>query len=72
MFKYMIGKDSGVSPVLARKLEVKPVPNSSLLEVKVGVMTKDEGQRFAKAFVNALQMLCGKQVQLTLAEQAVH
>jgi len=71
VFKYLLSKASGVPPALARNLEVKTVPNSSLLEAKVVVVTRDEGQRLAKAFVEALQGLCGKQVQLTLAEQSV-
>ena len=28
-FKYLVGKQSGVKPVLAQKLSVKPVPHSS-------------------------------------------
>ena len=71
VFKYLLSKESGVPPALARKLEVKTVPNSSLLEARVAVVTRDEGQRLANAFVDALQGLCGKQVQLKLAEQTV-
>ena len=71
MFKYVLGKQAGVKPVLAQKLEVKPVPDSTLLEARVGVLTRDEGQRYADAFIGALQDLCGKQVQLTLAEKSV-
>jgi len=71
VFKYMISKESGVPPALARNLEIKTIPNSALLEARVAVMTQDEGQRFSKAFVGALQGLCGKQIQLTLAEQGV-
>src|SRR5512138_1817625 len=42
-FKYLAGKQAGVKPVLAQKLSVRTVPNSALLEAKVGVLTKDEG-----------------------------
>jgi hypothetical protein len=71
-FKFMISKEAGVPPALARNLEVKTVPDSSVLEVKVRVMSRDEGQRFAHGFVETLQNLCGKGVQLTLADQSVH
>lgn len=71
-FKFMISREAGVPPALARNLEVKTVPDSSLLEVKVQVMTQDEGQRFAHGFVEALQNLCGKGVQLNLVDQSVH
>ena len=71
LFKYVVGKTAGIKPGLAQKLEVKPLPNSSVLEAKAGVATKEEGQRYADAFVPALQDLCGKQVQLTLAEKTV-
>jgi len=71
IFKYVIGKEAGLPPALARNLEVKTVPDSSLIDAKVAVKTQDEGQRFSQAFVVALQGLCGKQAQLTLAEQSV-
>jgi hypothetical protein len=70
-FKYLIGKQSGVKPVLAQKLSVKPVPHSSLVEARVGVLTKDEGRRYVEAFVPTLQDLCGQQAQLALAEQSI-
>ena len=70
-FKYLLGKKTGVKPPLAQKLEAKAVPNSALMEAKVGVLTVDEGQRFAGAFLEVLQDVCGKEVQLTLAEQSV-
>ena len=70
-FKYLVGKQSGVKPVMAQKLTFKPVPHSSLVEARVGVLTKDEGQRYAEVFVPTLQDLCGGQAQLTLAEQSV-
>jgi hypothetical protein len=70
-FKYLVGKQSGVKPVLAQKLTLKPVPHSSLVEARVGVLTKDEGRRYVEVFVPTLQDLCGRQAQLALAEQSV-
>ncbi len=70
-FKYLIGKQSGVRPVLAQKLSVKPVPKSSLVEAQIDVATKDEGRRYAEGFVQTLQMLCGTQARLALAEQSI-
>jgi hypothetical protein len=70
-FKYLVGRESGVKPVLAQKLSLKPVPNSPLVEARVGVLTKDEGRRYAEVFVEILQGLCGRQVQLALAEQSI-
>jgi hypothetical protein len=71
LFKYLIGKKTGVKPALAQKLEAKAVPNSSLLEAKVGVLATDEGQRYAAAFLEVLQDLCGKEAQLSLEGQSV-
>jgi len=70
-FKYLVGKQSGVKPVLAQKLSLKPVPHSSLLEVRIGVLSKDEARRYVEVFVPTLQDLCGQQAQLTLAEQSI-
>ena len=70
-FKYLVGKQSGVKPGLAQRLSVKPVPNSSLVEARVGVLTKEEGGRYAGVFVKTLQALCGKQAQLVLAEPSI-
>ena len=70
-FRYLMGKQSGVKPVLAQKLVLKPVPNSSLVEARVSVLTKDEGRRYVEVFVPTLQDLCGRQAQVTLAEQSV-
>ena len=71
-FKYLVGKQSGVKPVLAQKLTLKPVPDSSLVEGRIGVLTKDEGRRYAEAFVETLQALCGRQAQLALVERSIH
>jgi hypothetical protein len=70
-FKYLVGKQSGVKPVLAQKLTVKPVPQSSLIEAQVGVLTKEEAQRYVEAFVPTLQHLCGRRAQVTLSEQSI-
>ena len=70
-FKYLVGKQSGVKPGLAQRLSVKPVPNSSLVEARVGVLTKEEGRRYAGVFVKTLQALCGKRAQLVLAEPSI-
>ncbi|HWX19724.1 MAG TPA: hypothetical protein VN578_07440 [Candidatus Binatia bacterium] len=70
-FKYLAGKLAGIKPVVAQKLSAKPVPNSSLVEAQIGVLTRDEGRRYAEGFVETLQMLCGKQAQITLAEQSI-
>ena len=70
-FKYLMGKQSGVKPVLAQRLSVKPVPNSPLLEARVGVLTREEGRRYAEAFLATLQDLCGTQAQVSLVEQSI-
>ena len=70
-FKYLVGKQSGVKPGLVQKLTVKPVPNTSLVEVHLGVLTKDEGQRCVEVFVPTLQDVCGRKAKLTLAEQSI-
>ena len=70
-FKYLVGKQSEVKPVLAQKLSVKPVPHSALVEARISVLTKDEGRRYVEAFVETLQDLCGKQAQLALTEQSI-
>jgi len=70
-FKYLVGKQSGVKPGLAQKLTLKPVPNTSLVEAKLAVLTKDEGRRCAEVFLPTLQDLCGAQARLALLEQAV-
>src|SRR5512136_2097179 len=56
-FKYLMGKQCGVKPVLAQKLALKPVPHSSLVEARISVLTKDEGRRYVEVFVPTLQDL---------------
>jgi hypothetical protein len=70
-FKYLVGKQSGVKPVLAQKLSLQPVPHSALVEARIGVQTEDEGRRYVEAFLPTLQDLCGRQAQLTLAAQSI-
>ncbi len=70
-FKYLVGKQSGVKPVLAQKLTLERVPQSAQVEARVGVLTAEEGRRYAEAFLPTLQDLCGRQVRLTLAEQSI-
>ena len=70
-FKYLVGKQSGVKPVLAQKLALRPVPNSAVVEARIGVLTADEGRRYVEAFVPTLQELCGGQAKLSLAAQSV-
>ena len=71
-FKYQSGKKAGVKPALAQKLSVKVVPNSSIMEVLVGVETKEEGGRYADSFVRILQAQCGDDVQLKLVGLSIH
>ena len=70
-FKYLAGKKSGVKPVLAQKLSIKKVPNSSLIQAQVGVLSKDEARRYVEAFVETLQEECAGQAQLALVEQSI-
>jgi len=70
-FKYLVGKKSGIKPVLAQKLSVKRAPNSSLVQAQVGVLSKDEALHYMEAFVETLQEQCAGQAQLALAEQSI-
>ena len=70
-FKYLAGKKSGVKPVMAQKLSIKKVPNSSLVQAQVGVLSKDEARRYVEAFVETLQEECAGQAQLALVEQSI-
>jgi hypothetical protein len=70
-FKYLMGKQAGVTPVLAQRLWVQPLPHSPFLEARVGVMTPGEGNLYATAFVPTLQSLCRTQALLVLAERSV-
>ena len=70
-FKYLVGKKSGIKAVLAQKLSVKRVANSSLVQAQVGVLSKDEARHYMEAFVETLQGQCAGQAQLALAEQSI-
>ena len=70
-FKYLVGKQSGVKPVLAQKLSLQPVPNSAMVEARIGVLTVDEGRRYVEAFVPTLQDLCGQQAQVNLVDRSI-
>jgi hypothetical protein len=70
-FKYLAGKLAGMKPVVAQKLSIKRVPNSSLVEAQINVPSRDEGRRYVEGFVETLQLLCGSQARLTLAEQSI-
>jgi hypothetical protein len=70
-FKYLVGKQSGVKPVLAQKLSLQAVPQSALVEARVGVLTEDEGRRYVEAFLPTLQDLCGGQAQVSIAAQSI-
>jgi hypothetical protein len=70
-FKYFMGKDAGVKPVLAQKLSIKSVPGSSLVEAQIDVPTREEGRRYAEGFISTLQVLCGNQARVTLADQTI-
>ena len=70
-FKYMIGKQAGVNPVFAQKFHAKPVPNSTLLEGQVGVSSKDEAERYVAGFIETLQLVCGSQAHVALAEKTI-
>jgi hypothetical protein len=70
-FKYLMGKQTGVTPAQAQKLSLKAVPHAALVEARIAVPTKDEGRRYAEAFVPTLQELCGAEAQVRLADQSV-
>jgi hypothetical protein len=70
-FKYFSAKQAGVTPALAQRLSVKPVPNSALLEAQVHLLTKDDAQKYVAGFVETLQTLCGTQAQVALTQQSI-
>jgi hypothetical protein len=70
-FKYMLGKISGTEPFLAQQLTLKPVPNSSLIEAQIRVQNQEEARRYAEAFVEVLQSLCGPQAHVALERQTI-
>jgi len=70
-FKYLAGKQAGMKPFLARKLALKVVPNSSLVEARLGALTGEEARRYVEVFVDTLQEQCGDRVRLSLAGQSI-
>jgi hypothetical protein len=70
-FKYLVGKEAGVKPVLAQKLSARMAPNSSFVEARIGVATKEEARRYVDVFVQTLQGQCGDRAQLALAEESI-
>ncbi len=70
-FKYLVGRQSGVRPVLAQKLSVRTVPNTSLVEAQVRVLTREEARRYVDVFVPTLQEQCGGRARLALAGQTI-
>ena len=70
-FKYLVGKKSGVKPLLAQKLAVTRVANSSLVQARLSVLDQSEAQRYVEAFLETLQGQCAGQAQVTLAEQSI-
>ena len=70
-FKYLIGKQADVKPVLAQKLVVKVAPNSSEIEAAIRVETKAQGERYADAFAETLQGACGGEARVSLVSRAI-
>ncbi len=70
-FKYVLGKQAGIKPALAQKLEAKAPANSPIVEARLGVLTKEEGQRCLEAFARTLQVLCGTQARITVIERSL-
>jgi hypothetical protein len=69
-FKYLLGKIANTNPYLAQKLELKPSPNSGVVEARIGLQNQEEARRYMEAFLEALQSFCGSQVQLMLERDA--
>jgi hypothetical protein len=69
--KYDVARLAGARPSFVKRLTIKPVPKSSLLEVKVGVETMKEAQQLVDAFVQVLQAACGNGVQLAVVEKTI-
>jgi hypothetical protein len=70
-FKYEMGKQAGVKPVLAQKLAVQTVPNTAVVEVRLGVETREEARLYAEAFVETLRAQCGAETQISLINRSV-
>ena len=70
-FKYLVGKQSGIKPALAQRLASRAMPDSALIEARLGALTKDEGRRYVEAFLPTLQVVCGDQARLAVAAQSL-
>jgi hypothetical protein len=70
-FKYESGRKAGVKPVLAQKLQVKPLPNTAQVEMELRVENKEQGGRYADSFVEVLQAQCGDEARLKLVGRSV-
>jgi hypothetical protein len=71
-FKYEVAKKAALmKPAVAQRLSAKPVPGSPLVEVQGGAQTKAEAQHLVEAFMQTLQVHCGKRAELALAQQAI-
>lgn len=70
-FKYEIGTRAGVRPLLSQQLTAKAMPEPGLVEMRVGVQSKAEAQRYADSFVEILQAQCGSAVELKLDKRLI-
>jgi hypothetical protein len=70
-FKYLMGRQTGVKPVLAQKLEAKLEPSSSRIQARLKVAEVDQARRYVEVFLPTLQEQCGTRAQLTLVEQSI-
>lgn len=70
-FKYVLGKQAGLKPALAQKLEARAQPGTGMVEARLGVLTKEEGGRCLEAFGRTLQVLCGNQARVTVLERSL-
>ena len=70
-FKYLVGKKSGVKPLLAQKLAATREAKSSLVQARLNVLNQSEAQRYVEAFLETLQGQCAGQAKVTLAEQSI-
>ena len=70
-FKYLVGKESGVRPIMAQKLSILKVPKSSFVEAHVSLMTKAEAQRYVEVFMGTLRAECAGHAQVAIAQQSI-
>ena len=70
-FKYLVGKESGVRPIMAQKLSILKVPKSSFVEAHVSLMTRAEAQRYVEVFMGTLRAECAGHAQVAIAQQSI-